>query len=597
MTCCRFPGSIAAALLVLVLGTAVAGAAELDVTYVKTLGQTNATGEPLKGTGRRQLAVDGQGNVIVTSISGHPWTAMQKIGPNGRVIWEASCGGYADLPVTVADDFVYAVSPAFALRRYALATGKMDDAWGYTWAHDKPEIRGVRKFETASGIVVTMKYVFVSDKKLKTIRRFDRETSAEKPLTGLPTLDEPLDLAVAKNGNVLVLTDKAVLEIDLDGKAIHNPLITGLVGAQGMEVDPFTGEIFLSLGGVAGKLINQIWQYSPEGKPTGAKLGREGDFNGLWKPEVFAFSTGHADFTLDPSAGIWVNNGLGQLVHFSSAPEFRHDRTFSACPDHAYDVAADSDLNVYVTQGQGQFKMSWNGDVLWTSHLWAGGDPKLYAGSPIYGWPVYIGYVGKKAPLFYGMHSHTIYTLAPETGQLQGQVHRSEFQYLMHIAANGDQLLAGGGDKDLWKIVTTTHEALPKWTPFLTPPAVFKGTLFGVSPDKQRVYLWSDNRIICMDSHGKGLWYAACPASYGRYVQPVAFLGDDVMFVTGEEYELVARDARTGKKIAIVAEKEERGRPAVSRLRGVATASKDGENYLFVLCNYQIQVFEISLRK
>jgi hypothetical protein len=572
-------------------------AIELDVTHVKTLGQTNVTGEPLKGTGQRQLAVDGQGNVIVTAYWAYPWTVLQKVGPNGRVIWEANCGGYADVPVAVADDFVYAVSPGFLLRRYALATGKMDEGWGFTWTHDKQEIRGSRKFESASGIAVTTKYVFVSDRKLKTIRRFDRDTSTEKPLTGLPAIDEPLDVAVAKSGNLLVLTEKAVLEFDPEGKAIRSPLIAALVGAQGIDVDSFTGDIYVSVGGAAGKLINQIWQYTAEGKSTGAKLGREGDFNGAWKTDVFAISTGHADFALDSSAGVWVNNGLGQLVHFTAGTEFRHDRTFTACPDYAHEVAVDSDLNVYVTQGQGQFKMNWNGEILWTSHIWPGGDPKLYPGTYVPSWPVSCAYAGKKSPLFNVVHANMLYALSPETGKLEGQILRPQLQYMMQLTSAGDQLFAGGGEADKWRIDSATHETLSKWTPFLTPPTPFKGTLMGVSPDKQRVYLWHEKRLICLDAHGKGLWYAPCASSYGRYSHAIAFLGDDVIFVNGEEHELVARDARTGKMITVIGEKDERGRPAIKAFRGIATASKDGESFLFVLSSYQIQVFEISMRK
>ena len=589
------------AIVVLVCLTAShsASGAELDVAYVKTLGQTNPLGEPLKGTGRRQVAVDTQGNLIVTVGIGHPWTAITKVGPNGRVIWETDCGGYGNLPVVVADDFVYAVSSEILLRRYSLATGKLDETWGYQWVPDKPDIRGVRKFETASGMVASAKYLYISDSKAKSIRRFDRLTSAEKPLSLATLSDEPLDLAIAKDGNLLVLTSKGVVEIDPDGKVLRNPLITGMIGPQGIDVDSFTGEIYISLGGTPAKPVNQIWQYTADGKATGVKLGRGGDFNGRWTPDTFAFATGAADFTLDASGGVWVNTGLGQLTHFTAAPDFRHVQTLVATPEKASDVAADADLNVYVAVGLGQLKMNWNGDIQWSCHLQPGGDPERYPGSPGAGWPIYIAYAGHKSPIFYLMDGRSYYSLSPETGQLVGSVMsvRSNLDAVSRMTSTGDLLYCGGGgEKDAWKIVTASHKGTANWTPFLTPPSPLQGALMGVSRDQQRTYLWHKDRVQCIDSKGKG-WQAASPGAYARNVQPVAFLDDDVIFLNGDDHAVVARDARTGQLLGTIGNKEVAGRPAISRVNGLAVASKEGSNYLFILCNHQIQVFEVTFRK
>ena len=576
--------------------TTTVSAAELDVTYVKTLGQTNTIGEPLKGSGCRQLAVDPQGNVLLGVGVGHPWTSLVKIGPNGRVIWETGCGGYANLPVAVAEDWVYAISPQILLRRYSLSTGKVDPTWGYEWPHDKPDLKGVRKFETATGIVVSADFIYISDAKAKLIRRFDRTTAAEKPFAAAPKIDEPLDIALAKGGNLLVLTSTAVIELDPEGKILRNPLFAGLTGPQGIEADQFTGEIFVSLAGTPEKPINQIWQYTADGKPTGAKLGRGGEFNGRWTPDAFGFTTGHADFTLDTSGGVWVNTGLGQLVHFTSAPDFRNDQAFYSLTDRAHDIAADSNLDVYVSVGQGQMKVSWTNELIWTSNVWPGGNPQLFPGSPIYGWPVYIGYAGTKAPIFYPMHARTYYTVSPETGQLVGEVHRSKLDVVTRMTATGDQLYMGGGEKDGWKLFSATHETLPNWTPYQTSPPNLTGVLLAVSRDKQRTYLFQNEKILCVDAKGGG-WKASSPHAYGRYVQPVAFLNDDVIFMNDEEYELVARDARTGKILCKIGNKPEAGRQPIYRLMAVSVASKEGSNYLFVLCSHQIQVFEITLRK
>ena len=45
----------------------------------------------------------------------------------------------------------------------------------------------------------------------------------------------------------------------------------------------------------------------------------------------------------------------------------------------------------------------------------------------------------------------------------------------------------------------------------------------------------------------------------------------------------------------VIGDKSVDGRPAVGRVSGLAVASKDGRNYLFVASNWQIQVFEITV--
>ena len=80
----------------------------------------------------------------------------------------------------------------------------------------------------------------------------------------------------------------------------------------------------------------------------------------------------------------------------------------------------------------------------------------------------------------------------------------------------------------------------------------------------------------------------------GTYVHPFAILANSIVFLAGADGKLVARDAKTGTELAVIGDKKEGLRPAISGFSGLAVASKDGKNYLFVAANLQIQVFEIT---
>jgi outer membrane protein assembly factor BamB len=584
--------------LLICVGRAFSEPNDVGATYVKTLGQAGVSGLSLKGTGYRQVAVDAEGNLYFAVVRGWPALALVKVAADGKVIWETEFGAAARIiPVALVEGQLYACrwNPnEFNLSRLDPASGKIDPGWGFSRTEAKPDAKIARKFESVSAMVAAGAYLFVADTAGNEIRRLDRATATEKPFAARLMVVDPISLAVAGNGNLLVLTPESVLELDSEGKPVRVPLIEGLSAAQTIQVDSRSGLIYIAQGGVPGGLVNQILQYDAAGKPTGVAIGRGGEFNGKWVPDVFAFSSGYADFTLDGQGGLWVNNGLGQLAHFAAGPEFKNDRVLLSLDASA--IAVDNQLNVYLGLVQGGLKLSWDNQVLWTSGVRPSGDGQRFPSCPVNGWPVYLGYAGVKAPVFYATHNGIAYALAPDTGELVGKPGGpGQNGGLPRLTSAGDTLYMGFGAKDNWIVTQGTHETLAdwkNWKSFMTPPAELKATLLGVSPDKARVYFYDGKEALCLDTAGKVLWRQPSPAI--SYVQPVAFLGDRVIFLSGIGGKLVARDAKSGAELAVIGDKAEGGRPAIAGFAGLAVASRDGKDYLFVAGNWQIQVFEIT---
>ncbi len=579
--------------------------AGVGVTYVKTLGQASAGGVPLKGTGYRQVTVDAAGNLYLAVVRGWPWTSLAKIAPDGRVIWETEFGGYAaSISLALADGQCYALCATASgysqLRRFDAPSGTPDSEWGHAWTQERPVSDGSTNIASASALVAAGSYLFVADTTANEIRRFERATATEKPFAARVEVKAPMGLAVSKKGCLLVLTANAVQAIDLDGKAMPSPRLEGLSGGQALQVDARSGYIYVAQGGAPGALINQIWQYDASGKPTGVKLGRGGDFNGRWTPEAFAFSSGQADFALDAQGGLWVNSGLGQLVHFAAAgPAFKQDQVLLSLD--ASSIAVDNQLNVYLGLVQGGLKLSWDNQVLWTCGVRPSGDAQRFPGSPLSGWPVYLGYAGVRKPVFYSLHNGIAYALAPDTGELTGKAGGpGQNGGLPRLTSAGDTLYMGFGAKGNFNVTQGTHETLAdwkNWKPFFTPPAELKGVLLGVSPDQTRVYLYNGKEAICFDTAGKLLWRQPSSAFSGVYVHPVAFLGDRLICLAGADGRLVARDAVTGAELAVIGDQKIGRRPALAGFSGLAVASRDGRDYLFVAGNWQVQVFEIAAGK
>jgi outer membrane protein assembly factor BamB len=576
--------------------------AGIGVSYVKTLGQANAGGVPMKGTGYRQIAVDADGNLYLAVVRGWPWTSLTKLAPDGRVIWETEFGGYAPIQLTLAEGQIYALSAGAngsQLRRFHAPSGTPDSEWGHAWTAQQPVSDGANRIASASALVAAGAYLFVADTMTNAIRRFDRATAAEKPFATRVEVKTPVGLAVFKKGVLLILTTNAVQAVDLEGQPLPSPRIEGLSGAQAIQVDPGSGHIYVAQGGVPGALINQILQYDASGKPTGVKRGRGGDFNSQWTPDAFAFSSGQADFSLDTQGGLWVNNGLGQLVHFAAGPEFKHDRVLLSLD--ASSIAVDNQLDVYLGFGQGGMKLSWDNQVLWTSGVRPSGDGQRFPSSPVNGWPVYLGHVGTKAPIFYDLHNGLAYALAPDTGELVGKAGGpGQGSGLSRLTSSGDTLFMGFGAKDNWTVTQGTSETLADWktwAPFMTPPPELKARLLGVSPDKARVYLHDGQEAICLDTKGTVLWRQPSPGFAGVYVHPIALLGDRLIFLPGSDGKLVARDAGTGAELAVIGNQKVGRRPAIAGFNGLAVATRDGRDYLFVAGNCQIQVFEITAGK
>lgn len=570
-------------------------AAGLDAVYLKTLGQANPDGVPLKGTGLRQVLPDGEGNLYLAVVRGSPWTSLAKVTPAGSVLWETDFAGYAPkIPLALSDGRLYAVSLGANynwFRRVDPVTGKIDPAWG--WGENAPPPAGFRPLQCAAAMVAAGPYLYIADTLGHEIRRFDRATAAEKPFAARLMVVEPIGLALAGEDRLLVLTPRSVLEVDLDGKPLRVPLIDRLPGAQALQADAATGTVYVALGGEPGKLVNEIRQYDAEGRPTGVRLGRGGDFNGKWTPDAFAFSAGQADFALDARGGLWVNTGLGQLVHYTAVPALENDRILMSTD--ASSIAVDGNLDVYLGVTQGEMKLSWENRVLWTCGIRPTGDGKRYPGSPIFGWPVYLAGIVGSDPAVHLLHDGHAFALSAGTGELAGAVvgPGQDNTFANRIAVVGGAIYMGFGESRKWEVTRGTWETLAdwkKWDVAFTPPAGIKAGLLGMSPDGKRVYLSDGRQAYALDLAGKFLWQQPTCGYPGVFVQPFAMLGDAVVFLADGNGRLVARDAATGELLAMIGD-----RPAINGVSGLAVAAKEGKTFLFVATGWGVRVYQIAV--
>src|SRR5688572_5368884 len=107
----RFAGRLPASLMLTgallagltFLGQRVARAGNVGITYVKTIGQVWPELPMMTGGGR--LSVDSEGNVYAGTPGANSF--LQKISPDGRVIWRADDTHNAYYGTAVDDEYVY----------------------------------------------------------------------------------------------------------------------------------------------------------------------------------------------------------------------------------------------------------------------------------------------------------------------------------------------------------------------------------------------------------------------------------------------------------------------------------------------------------
>jgi hypothetical protein len=184
-------------------------------------------------------------------------------------------------------------------------------------------------------------------------------------------------------------------------------------------VHPKTGDIYIGEGGSPTQPINKVRIFAEDGTDTGKTIGRGGEWQGPWSRDAFGFSSGAADIAFDPDGGIWSNvfgsrmHALGLLTHFS--PTYQPDKVFMAAAGEG--IAVDQDLNIAVG---GNYKLSWNGEPLWTSGLVSSGKPNQFPTTIDY-WIMRPAYTDRQQAIFVNVHGPAIFALDGQTGESTGK--------------------------------------------------------------------------------------------------------------------------------------------------------------------------------
>lgn len=568
-----------AAMVLMVPFGAVGG---LTVNYVKTLGQTNVKGQPFQTTGSR-VSFDKEGSLYLCGEVNAPWNMLMKLAPDGRIIWQSRCAGYANVATCIDGDHVYVVAPKM-LRRFTLAGGKLDENWGFgvtEWGGGSEQALQNRfpKFNEPKSLTGSGDYFYVVDSGRDELLRLDKATGMEHPFNSRLMVLAPMDIAKAKNGRLLLLTGESVFEVDADGNPGTRPLIDGFAGAVAIDVELVEGKIYIAIGGTDGDLVNTIHEYSAAGKPTGVKIGRGGGFSGAWAPDQFAFASGRGDIAVDPAGGLWVGTDgrgvLPTLAHF--------DRSWK--PDgllvgvNGRGLAVDSNLNVTVG---GSCKLSWDNKILWTSGLVDFGDLKQYPTTGPRSWWFTTAYADASTVVVFNPPAQNIVALSATTGTLLNGPHKATPALSFCTDGHSVFYVRDGG------IEKVDVAALDKPKGFFKPSDGTKISDNGlaVKADNECVYCVVGAKIVGYRKDGTKLWETAAKP-------PMALMKSVLWVVPTDGAGLMALDAGTGQSLGVYGDKEADGRIPILPV-SLAARSKDGRDYLFVGGNSQIRVFEVT---
>jgi len=578
-------GVVAAAALLLGNADTLAG---VRVSYVKTLGQTNIEGQPFRTTGSR-LSVDKEGNLYLCGMVNDPWSKLMKLAPDGRIIWQSQCGGYTDIVTAIAGKHVY-VAKANLLRRFSMAGGTLDAEWGFgnlNWGPgDSDSDAGFPTLKNPRSILASGSFLYVVDSGRNEVVRVDLATGKEHPFKSPLSVVAPVDMAKAKNGDLLLLTGSAVFKVDAEGNQAKVPMIDGFAGAVALDVDPVDGKIYIAIGGVGGDLVNKINEYSAAGKPTGVEIGQGGEFNGPWAADKFAFAAGRGDIAADPEGGIWVGTDGGgvlpTLLHFDR--NRKQDGLLMGL--YGSGLAVDADLSITVG---GSCKLSWDNKPLWTSGLVAVGDLKLYPTPGPATWWFTVAYADTSVAVIFNPAAKSYLALSATTGERlwgpNGATGARSF-----CSADGKSVFFVN-DGGIQRLDVTEQDEPPEPTAFFKPSdgAKFADSGLAVSADCERIYGQVGDKITCYRKDGTKMWEVAAKP-------PMALMKSVLWVVPTDGAGVMALDAATGQSLGLFGNKEVKGRLPV-RPASLAAGAKEGKDYLFVKGDSQIQVFDVTLPK
>ncbi len=561
-----------------------AHAVTFSSTFVKTLGQSSADSKFAFTTAGGRIAVDEAGNAYFGTPGGSSY--LQRISPQGKILWQFMHNVPGFQGTAVDEKYLYTCGSGYygriQLQRWLKEGGEAAPGWQYDWENSSKEINGIASPKFPTALAVDDKYLFVADSLGNEIRRFDKASGAEAPFKNRLLVVAPTDLALTPKGSLLILTESAVVEVDRDGTALKVPVVARLFGPTAIDVSRKTGNLYIAEGGSPQELVNRVRVYSPEGKML-QEIGIGGDFNGKWHPLSFAFSSGAGDITLDANDGLWIN-AYGHRMFFS--PLLTHlnaagqaDLTLRGTL--ATGLTVDPNLDVYAGSN---IKMSWDDKLLWTSGLIAEGPAKLFP-TTLTTWMMLPAWSDGKTAIIANVHYSYFYQVNAKNGATLGKTLPAGVPNIAGVCTVGRDIFYTGKPNTILK--TSVDLEAPQTFMTLPEGAVPTTGAIAVSPDQQLIYLGNGADTGCYRRNGTEVWRTK--AAMGTLFKGVLFV------VNPDGAGVAALDAATGKKIGTLGDKEEDGRTPFYNFTGIATASKDGTDYLFINTNARVLVYRIAI--
>lgn len=549
--------------------------------YVKTLGQSSQDARfSLFDSGAR-IAVDEAGNAYFGTPAGSSY--LQKVSSDGTILWQKFLNVPGFQATAVDDQYLYTGGSGHygyrQLQRWSRETGEPAPGWQYEWKDATTPVDGVAPMGLPYAMAVDDKYLYVADLTGNEIRRFDKATGKDAPFKIRLLAVSPKDIAITPRGTLLILTESAVVEVDKEGAPLRVPVMADLRAPTALDVDK-NGAIYLAEGGDDRELINRVRVYSADGKTLQKEIGIGGDFSGHWHSRSFAFSSGAGDVALDGKGGFWVNGYGARMSYCPILTHFKNDAPDLVLRGVAGNsLAVDSNLDVYVG---GSYKIGWDGELKWTSGLVGAGPLNLFPTTISY-WPMQPLWSDGQTAIIASAQQSLFYQVGAQTGAATGKTLDSGGVMGGYFVSGKDLFYTIGG-RTIRR--TTSDLAAPETFATLPESVTITSAYLAVSDDRKMVYLSDGGQTICYALDGAEIWKAK-----GR----LGTLWKGVIFTSNPDGPgVVALDAKSGEKIAVLGDKEAAGQPLLYA-GAMAMGSKDGADYLFMQGAARIFVYQVTI--
>lgn len=242
----------------------------------------------------------------------------------------------------------------------------------------------------------------------------------------------------------------------------------------------------------------------------------------------------------------------------------------------------DEDLNVSVG---GNYKLSWSGDLLWTSGLLPTSPTKFPTTIP--DWTLRSVYADSKQALFVNVHGPALFAVDAANGEMIGKALALPVPIVTATTSVQQNIyILGGG-----KVYRTTPELPPLEEYFILPTDLVAKNPNGiaVSADQKTIYLSvgsGETARVYAYTDGALQWEAKAGQVLVRHKNILLTANP-----TGPG--VLALDTADGTFSAIFGQAAVGARPPLTSITGAAIGSKNGMDYLFIASQYRVLVYRI----